>query len=56
MDFFLLQANVNNAENYLPIALQAIFAIGLIITIIVGSDSLAPKGKQPISSRILKAV
>ena len=43
MDFFLLQANLNNAENYLPIALQAIFAIGLIVTIIIGSNFLGPK-------------
>jgi NADH-quinone oxidoreductase subunit A len=45
MHFFLLQANVNNAENYLPIVLQMIFAIGLIITIIIGSDLLGPKRK-----------
>jgi NADH-quinone oxidoreductase subunit A len=45
MQFFLLQANVNNAENYLPIVLQMIFAIGLIITIIIGSDFLGPKRK-----------
>ena len=43
MDFFLLQANVNSAENYFPILLQAIFAIGLIVTIIVGSSFLGPK-------------
>ncbi|MBL0181732.1 MAG: NADH-quinone oxidoreductase subunit A [Chitinophagaceae bacterium] len=46
MHFFLLQANdVNNAANYLPIALQLIFAIGLIATIIIGSDYLGPKRK-----------
>ncbi|MEO6490927.1 MAG: NADH-quinone oxidoreductase subunit A [Ferruginibacter sp.] len=45
MQFFLLQANVNNAENYLPIALQVIFALGLIVTIIIGSDLLGPKRK-----------
>jgi len=45
MQFFLLQANLNNAENYLPILLQAIFAIGLIVTIIIGSDLLGPKRK-----------
>ena len=46
MDFFLLQANqVNSANNYLPIALQAVFAIGLITTIIIGSDLLGPKRK-----------
>lgn len=46
MEFFLLQAtNVNNAANYLPIALQIIFAVGLIATIIVGSNLLGPKRK-----------
>lgn len=46
MRFFLLQAtDVNNAANYLPIALQLIFAIGLIATIIIGSDYLGPKRK-----------
>lgn len=44
MQFFLLQAtDVNNAANYLPIILQMIFAIGLIATIIVGSNLLGPK-------------
>lgn len=45
MRFFLLQATANNAENYLPIALQVIFALGLIITIIIASDLLGPKRK-----------
>jgi len=46
MDFSLLQANtVNSANNYLPIALQLIFAVGLIATIILGSDLLGPKRK-----------
>ena len=46
MQFFLLQAgDVNNASNYLPIGLQLIFAIGLIATIIVGSNYLGPKRK-----------
>ena len=44
MEFFLLQAtDVNNAANYLPIALQIFFAVGLIATIIVGSNALGPK-------------
>ncbi len=44
MQFFLLQAtDVNNAVNYLPIALQMLFAIGLIATIIIGSNALGPK-------------
>jgi NADH-quinone oxidoreductase subunit A len=46
MEFFLLQAtDVNNAVNYLPIALQMLFAIGLIASIIVGSNALGPKRK-----------
>jgi NADH-quinone oxidoreductase subunit A len=46
MEFFLLQAtDVNNAANYLPIALQMIFAVGLIATIIIGSNLLGPKRK-----------
>jgi NADH-quinone oxidoreductase subunit A len=44
MEFSLLQVtDVNNAANYLPIALQMLFAIGLIATIIVGSNFLGPK-------------
>ena len=44
MQFFLLQiTEVNNAANYLPIGLQLIFAIGLVATIIVGSNALGPK-------------
>ena len=44
MQFFLLQANdINNAANYLPIGLQMLFAVGLIATIIVGSNFLGPK-------------
>ena len=46
MQFFLLQVNeVNSANNYLPIALQLIFATGLIATIIWGSNLLGPKRK-----------
>ncbi|MEP6711459.1 MAG: NADH-quinone oxidoreductase subunit A [Ferruginibacter sp.] len=46
MQFFLLQVNaVNSADNYLPIALQLIFASGLIATIIWGSNLLGPKRK-----------
>ncbi len=45
MDLFLLQAQANNADNYLPIAIQLIFAVGLIATILVGSDLLGPKRK-----------
>jgi NADH-quinone oxidoreductase subunit A len=46
MQFFFLQvANTNSASNYLPIALQLLFAIGLIATIIVLSNFLGPKRK-----------
>lgn len=40
-----LQAQINTAENYLPIVLQIIFTLGLVITIIIGSDLLGPKRK-----------
>ena len=44
MHFFLLQAtDTNNAVNYLPIGLQMLFAMGLIATIIIGSNYLGPK-------------
>jgi NADH-quinone oxidoreductase subunit A len=43
MAFYLLQANTNNAVNYLPIALQIFFAVGLVATIIWGSNLLGPK-------------
>lgn len=46
MQFFLLQATTtNDAGNYLPIALQLLFAIGLVVLIIIGSDLLGPKRK-----------
>ncbi len=45
MDVILLQTNVNNAENYLPIAMQLLMAVGLIIAILIGSDLLGPKRK-----------
>jgi NADH-quinone oxidoreductase subunit A len=46
MQFFFLQVGkVNDATNYLPIALQLIFAIGLISLIILGSNFLGPKRK-----------
>ena len=43
--FFLQQAASNNATNYLPIALQLIFAIGLVATIIGVSSWIGPKRK-----------
>jgi len=46
MQFFFLQETVsNNAANYLPIALQLVFAIGLIATIMVVSNFIGPKRK-----------
>ena len=46
MQFFLLQAvPANDASNYLPIALQLLFAIGLVSLIIFGSSLLGPKRK-----------
>jgi NADH-quinone oxidoreductase subunit A len=46
MNFFFLQmGNTNNAVNYLPIAIQMIFAAGLIGTIIILSNSVGPKRK-----------
>lgn len=45
MPYFFLQAGANSAVNYLPIVLQIIFAIGLVATIIFGSDLLGPKRK-----------
>jgi NADH-quinone oxidoreductase subunit A len=43
--FHFLQAPANNASNYLPILIQIIFALGLVFTIIWGSDLLGPKRK-----------
>jgi NADH-quinone oxidoreductase subunit A len=43
--FFLQAANTNSAANYLPIALQLIFAAGLIATIILISNYVGPKRK-----------
>jgi NADH-quinone oxidoreductase subunit A len=44
MQFFFLQA-ANNATNYLPIALQLIFAVGFIATMIFLSEKVGPKRK-----------
>jgi NADH-quinone oxidoreductase subunit A len=44
MQFFFLQAaTTNDAGNYLPIAIQLLFAMGLVAAIIFGSDALGPK-------------
>ncbi len=45
MPFFFLQITTNSAENYLPIVLQLIFALGLVFAIIIGSNALGPKRK-----------
>jgi NADH-quinone oxidoreductase subunit A len=45
MQFFFLQADLSNAGDYLPILLQIIFTLGLVMTIILGSDLLGPKRK-----------
>ncbi|MCX6323757.1 MAG: NADH-quinone oxidoreductase subunit A [Sphingobacteriales bacterium] len=45
MHHFFLQINTNSAANYLPIVLQVVFALGLVFTIIWGSDLLGPKRK-----------
>ena len=46
MQFFLLQATtINDAGNYLPIAIQLLFAMGLVATIIFGSNASGPKRK-----------
>jgi len=43
MPIYLLQAVTNNATNYLPIVIQILFALGLVFTIIWGSNLLGPK-------------
>lgn len=46
MDFFFLQVQAqNSAENYFPIVIQILFAIGLLTLMIFGSDKLGPKRK-----------
>jgi len=46
MQLFILQVNtVNNAANYLPIALQLIFAIGFIATMMGLTHYIGPKRK-----------
>ena len=41
--FFLQIVNSNSASNYLPIAIQLLFAIGLVTFIMVLSNWLGPK-------------
>ena len=45
MDFSLLQVSANTADNYLPVLIQMLFAVGLIATVLIGSDLLGPKRK-----------
>lgn len=45
MDFTFLQASPSNAASYLPIALQLIFAVGLVATIMLLTHKLGPKRK-----------
>ncbi len=47
-DFFILQAptaDLNSAENYLPIVIQLLFAAGLLTVMIWGSSKLGPSRK-----------
>lgn len=41
--FFLQIVNTNSASNYLPIAIQLLFAIGLVTFIMVLSNWIGPK-------------
>lgn len=45
MDFTFLQTSPSNAASYLPIALQLIFAVGLVATIMLLTHKLGPKRK-----------
>ncbi len=45
MDLSFLQANVNNAANYLPIGIQLFFAIGFIATMMALTHYFGPKRK-----------
>lgn len=56
MQFSLLQVTANSAENYLPIILQIVFALGLVFTIIFGSDLLGPKRKTSTNYKTSKVV
>ncbi len=42
---YLLQANVDTAESYFPIALQLLFAVGMIGMLMVVTHLLGPKRK-----------
>jgi NADH-quinone oxidoreductase subunit A len=45
--FHLLQANIStsNADTYLPVAIQIIFAVGLVVLLMVLTHLLGPKRK-----------
>ncbi len=45
MPTYFLQATVSNSANYIPIAIQLLFAIGLVTVMIWGSNLLGPKRK-----------
>lgn len=47
MLFTLLQVDANNAQNYLPVVIQLIFAIVLIGGLLAVSNFLGPKRKFP---------
>src|SRR5213596_1204365 len=44
---YLLQANIStsNADSYLPVAIQVIFAVGLVVFLMVVTHLLGPKRK-----------
>lgn len=45
--YYLLQANITGSEasSYLPVAIQAIFAVGLIVFLVILTHLLGPKRK-----------
>jgi NADH-quinone oxidoreductase subunit A len=45
MEFFFLRITENGTINYLPIALQIVFAIGFVATMIIASSKFGPKRK-----------
>ncbi len=55
---YLLQINpsASHASSYLPVAIQIIFAVGLVVFLMVLTHLLGPKRKQPINYKLLPAV
>lgn len=43
--YFLQLHDLNSANNYLPIVIQLLFAVGLLTLMIAGSNALGPKRK-----------